>query len=210
MELNQNHGAFEDVNASAEVKEPVEDGNTVEAKAKEQDASKSVSLSKHPVFSWIYPVLFALALAVLIKAFVIDFKTVEGTSMVPTFRSGDRVVVLRSNLVSNYKQGDVVVFDAPLAGEEYYVKRIIGVPGDEIKIFRGYVFVNGAMLPEPYVQGEQATLTENTSLWSLRDGEYFVMGDNRIPGGSLDSRDFGPILETHIHGKVLERKNDGF
>ncbi|NLY08631.1 MAG: signal peptidase I [Tissierellia bacterium] len=163
--------------------------------------------SRKKLASWLYPVIFAVVLAVIIKLFVIDIKTIEGSSMAPNYESGNHVIVIRSWLNSNYKRGQVIVFQTDINEESFYVKRIIGVPGDELKIFMGQVFVNGEMISENYLHGKPDTLSEGNNRWKLGKGEYFVMGDNRLPGGSLDSRDFGPIKWEQVFGTVWERGN---
>jgi signal peptidase I len=104
------------------------------------------------------------------------------------------------------QRGEIIVFEYPLNPERDFVKRVIGIPGDTIIIASGSVFLNGKVLNEDYV----TSITPQGSLWFadnikpditiLKDLEYFVLGDNRM--GSNDSRNWGPVHEDHIHGKV--------
>ncbi len=97
------------------------------------------------------------------------------------------------------EHGDVVVFRYPRDERKSYIKRIIAVPGDHLRIERGRVYVNDKMLEEPYIPVE---FRDERSLESMvvPDGQYFVMGDHRSI--SSDSREFGPVKRDLIYGKA--------
>jgi signal peptidase I len=95
------------------------------------------------------------------------------------------------------QQGEVIVFHFPRDPTRDFVKRVIGVPGDRVEIRRGIVFVNGEALNEPYVTAEDSS---DMGTITLQEKEYFVLGDNRR--GSNDSRNWGPVPEKNILGKV--------
>ncbi len=107
------------------------------------------------------------------------------------------------------QRGDIIVFRYPLNPQEYFIKRIIGLPGEKVQIKDGKVYIynnenkDGVALDEPYLaEGVQTySLTDETV--TLGDKEYFVMGDNR--NSSKDSRSFGPVNESYITGRVLFR-----
>jgi len=152
--------------------------------------------------------LFTLALLIVvvvipIRAFVISPFVVEGESMHPTFENLDYLIV--DELLYNFsapERGDVIVFRYPGNPSIFYIKRIIGLPGETVSINRGAVTVTTVIgekvtLPEAYIVNEDATYTKNVT---LNTEEYFVMGDNRP--NSSDSRVWGPLPKSDIIGRV--------
>ena len=127
-----------------------------------------------------------------------NFSIVRGQSMNPGIRDGDRIVIDRfSYMFAPVQRGDIVVMGYPLDPNLDYIKRIIGVPGDEVKILAGEVFVNGRAMDEPYV----ADLDETSYMQAkVEPGHYFVLGDNRPH--SSDSREFGLVHQDLLKGKV--------
>lgn len=137
--------------------------------------------------------LIALALQIAVQNYL-----VEGTSMLPTVRSGDRVLVNRlAYRVGSPRRGDIVVFRLPWA-DTNLIKRIIGLPGDVVTIEPGQVDVNGRVLREPYIRN-----TENYTYGPSRvpSGAYFVLGDNRVV--SSDSHIWGFLPARYLYGRVL-------
>jgi len=134
---------------------------------------------------------------------VVQSREVEGASMEPTFHTGERVLVNRMAYggFREPQRGDVVVFHAwHSAGEEDYIKRVVGLPGDVVEIRDGGVYLNGSRYDEPYLdQSTQSTLGPTV----VPEGTYFVLGDNR--GNSSDSRLFGPLPEGKIVGRAWLR-----
>ena len=155
------------------------------------------------VWAYVKVLLVALLLAFVIRAYVFDITKVEGLSMYPTLADNDNLITSKiTYLLSEPERGDIIVFDAPDTAGEDYVKRIIGLPNEEITIERGMVYINGELLDEPYLNG---VYTEGDIKMVIPDGFYFVMGDNRDI--SRDSRisDVGVISIDQIHGKVVFR-----
>jgi signal peptidase I len=101
--------------------------------------------------------------------------------------------------VGDIHPGDVVVFQYPRDHSKSYIKRVIALPGDDLRIDHGRVYVNGARLQEPYVP-ERFTDDRSQPEMVMRPNEYFVMGDHRSI--SSDSRDFGPVDRDLIYGKA--------
>lgn len=152
--------------------------------------------------------LFTLSILIVvvvipIRTFVISPFVVDGASMHPTFKNLDYLIV--DEIIYKFKEpsrGDVVVFRYPLNPSVFYIKRIIGLPGETVSINKGIVTVktsSGDNLPlnEKYIVNEDATYTNDVS---LGDGEYFVMGDNRP--NSSDSRMWGQLPRANIIGRV--------
>jgi signal peptidase I len=127
-----------------------------------------------------------------------NFSVVRGSSMSPGIHDGDRILVNHlSYLFEDVQRGDIVVLQYPLDPSLDYIKRVIGVPGDEIRIDARGVSVNGMRLEEPYVamQDAHAELVSRVA-----PEHFFVMGDNRPH--SSDSREFGQVPRENLRGKV--------
>lgn len=144
--------------------------------------------------------LVLVLIVFLVFRLIIGISFVKGDSMEPTLHSGE--LVLYTRLYSNYKRGDVVSVRIPSG--EYYVKRVIGIPGDTIEIKDGQVYLNGKLQEEAYIQGETFE-QEGVVRYPLtvQEGQIFVMGDNREI--SMDSRSFGVVGGRQIKGKLLFR-----
>lgn len=138
---------------------------------------------------------------------------VEGPSMAPTFESGDRVMALRHGTI---KRGNIVILKAPDEPGFFYIKRVIGLPGDNVASKNDTMYVNGKKLQEPYLNAYKKKLPTGTlftndftyqGLFNKGDhipkGQYFVMGDNRSV--SKDSRMIGTIKRADIVGIVKFR-----
>lgn len=150
-------------------------------------------------FEWLRVFFVAVVIAGVINTALFQIVLVEQISMHPTLESGTRVYVSRcAYWFDDVQCGDIVVFFNP-ADEYNYVKRVIGLPGDEIIISDGIVYRNGNPLTEPYI----AEITDGEYSIRVPDGEYFCLGDNR--NLSTDSRDeyVGCITDSQIVGKVI-------
>ena len=132
-----------------------------------------------------------IVVVILIRTFIGTPVRVNGTSMVPTLKEGE--VLYLNKLNKSFDQEDIVVIDKKVEGSAI-IKRIIGEPGDKIKCINGVIFINDEKYEDNFGSGETSDFDEIT----LKDDEYFVLGDNRIV--SKDSRVLGPIKEKHIEG----------
>lgn len=161
------------------------------------------SESKKEIFSWIKFILAAVILAVVINKGVIINAKVPSGSMETTVMTDDRIIAFRwSYVFEEPKRGDIVIFLYPDDEQKLFVKRIIGVPGDHVEGIDGKVFVNGDALEEPYVNGVP---TEAFPAYDVPEDSYFMMGDNRTPYGSLDSRSWENtyVKREKIKGKAI-------
>lgn len=123
---------------------------------------------------------------------------VDGTSMVPTLQDGEFVLVNKlSYRFGDVTRGDIIVFHFPLNPQEDLIKRVIGLPGDQVKIENGQVFVNGAVLNETYI----AAPPNYSSDWQVPADNFFVLGDNR--NNSSDSHSWGLLPSDKIVGKAV-------
>ncbi len=147
--------------------------------------------------------ILAVIIVVPIRLFIAQPFVVEGASMHPTFESSDYLVV--DELVYRFhapKRGEVIVFRLPGDPNKFLIKRVVGLPGETVRIDHGVVSIitssgSTLKLSEPYVVAEDATYTQDTPLGA---GQYFVMGDNRPV--SSDSRSWGTLPRENIIGRV--------
>ncbi|GBF05001.1 peptidase S26A, signal peptidase I [Deinococcus aerius] len=190
-------------------------------------------------------VLEPIVFAVVITQFVATLVGVDGVSMMPNLRDHERVFVpkyetwLHKAGVGNFQRGDILIFKPPREAaaqaanltksafglwnyRPFLIKRLIGLPGDRVKVEGGEVFVNGVKLDESWTtdywreqgcwdtQSDLANNASSSGIGVLPDqpeisvpaGHYFVMGDNRTAGGSEDSRLFGPVPLRDIAGRA--------
>jgi signal peptidase I len=136
-----------------------------------------------------------LLVVISVRLFVLEDVYVSGISMLPAYRSGETVLIRK--LLYTPQRGDVVVFDSP--SQTRLVKRIIGLPGEEIEILNGIIYIDGAAVDKKY----QTTTDKNEmmSKITIPENSVFLMGDNR--SFSSDSRNFGPISTKSVIGVVI-------
>ena len=144
--------------------------------------------------------ILVLVCIVLVRIFWITGVRVSGESIEPTFHNNNRVFI---NKLSKLERFDVVVLDAPDAESKEYIKRIIGMPGDDVRFEDNQLYINDKPVAEPFLKGTNI-VTEGFQLKEkVPENSYFVMGDNR--GNSNDSRFFGFVSEDEMQGEVFFR-----
>lgn len=152
-----------------------------------------------PSRAWMWDVLAVIA-AVMVILVLYQPVRVEGTSMLPMLEDQDRLFINKfAYHIGEVHRGDVVVFHNPRDTSESYIKRVIAIPGDTVKIDHGVVWVDGHDLKEPYVPPRYQDDRSQPEL-TLGPGEYFVLGDHRSV--SKDSRDFGTVQRDLIYGRA--------
>jgi signal peptidase I len=150
--------------------------------------------------TWLRDLAVSVGISALIITCIYQPVRVEGTSMQPRLHNDDRLFI--NKFVYRFEhvhRGDVVVFHYPADPSKSYIKRVIALPGDDLEITDGAVFINGERIREPYVPEryqDGRSVVEQT----IPKGDFWVMGDHRSI--SSDSRDFGPIAKTAIYGKA--------
>lgn len=153
------------------------------------------------VFEIVKVVLISLAIILPIRLFLVQPFYVEGASMEPNFYQNEYLIIDEISYRFNEKQrGEVIIFKNPQNTKAYFIKRIIGLPGETVSVEDGRVFIDGAKLDEPYIS---IFSSDDHDPVTLVDNQYFVMGDNRM--NSLDSRQIGPIHKDYIIGRVWFR-----
>lgn len=146
---------------------------------------------------WLLAIGVALVLAVIIRTLIAEPTAVSGKSMSQTLQAGDKVMVNKFvYLISEPKRGDVVIFQTEEGHD--LIKRVVGLPGDQIEAKEGKVFVNGKELSEPYLDNH--IKTSDFDLTKVPEGQYFVLGDNRSE--SADSRLLGTIPKSDMIGRA--------
>lgn len=194
------------------------------------------------IFEWVYCIIIAVILALLVRYYIGTPTIVKQPSMYPTLKQDQRLILNRwyRTVKATPKRGDIITFEAPSKsfisqdeadlnspiavyenepkgifskfkyyvleiGKTSYIKRVIGLPGEHVKIENGKVYINGEELDEPYLQ--EGVETESTggvfTDFTVPEGHVFAMGDNRLQ--SSDCRRFGCIPIEKIESKVLIR-----
>lgn len=185
-----------------------------EAPEKKKDKSDT---NKGLLYSFLDTLRFiclGLVIGIVLVIFVIQRNDVYGESMAPVLHNGDAVFVeMISTYMKSYEKGDIVtIYATGMEGydkEEKLIKRVIAGPNDTVTIRDGAVYVNDVLLDEPYLQEgiptycNEASKAKGYDNITLKEGEYYVMGDNR--GASLDSRIIGPIPVDRIKAHVIVR-----
>jgi signal peptidase I len=170
---------------------------------------------------WAEAILIALVLALVIRTFVVQAFKIPSGSMIPTLEIGDHILVnkfiygikipftrLSFGAWEQPKHGDVIVFIYPLEPEKDFIKRVIGVPGDTVKIVNKKLYLNGAEVPDSHAVYKENTLLpgdvqkrDNFGPITVPPGKIFVLGDNR--DRSLDSRFWGFVPLADVKGKAF-------
>lgn len=154
-------------------------------------------------------VIISLAIIIPIRYFLVQPFYVKGASMEPNFHDSEYLIIDElSYRFRDAKRGEVVVFKYPLDEKQYFIKRVIGLPGETVTIGDGKILVVNEQYPGGIFLDESFYLDKNINTYGtvtkkLGEDEYLVLGDNR--GSSLDSRNFGSLSEDLIIGKVLFR-----
>lgn len=176
----------------------------------EQSASAKGQASR-AVREIVETLLLAALIFFLVRLVVLNFR-VDGESMIPNLDDGQMLLVNRNayqhldiggNVYYPFdppERGDIIVFDPPTKSDKPYIKRIIGLPGDEVTFADGNVFVNGVKLEEDYIQDKTRCSRRDYCDVIVPEDEVFVLGDHR--SNSSDSRVFGPVPISNIIGKA--------
>lgn len=148
-------------------------------------------------------VVISLAIIIPVRYFLIQPFYVKGTSMEPNFKAYEYLVIDElSYRFHNPERGDVVVLRDPQQHKNFFIKRVIGLPGEHVEVKDRHVYINGKQLDESNYLDATVETWGNMNL-NLQDDEYLVLGDNR--NASLDGRIFGPISKEEIIGRTWIR-----
>ena len=175
----------------------------------ERNEKKCGILKRTAIFLWETAKIIIISLAIIIpvRYFLIQPFFVKGASMEPNFHDGEYLIVDElSYRFKNPERGDVVIFKYPRDPSQYYIKRIIGLPGETIEIKGGQIIVFNSQNPNGEILNERSYEIQKTYVdlsITLKEQEYFVLGDNRR--ASSDSRSWGALPEENIIGKAWIR-----
>lgn len=162
------------------------------------------------IFELVKVVLISLAIVIPVRYYLIQPFYVKGASMEPSFYDKEYLIIDElSYRFHEPARGDIVVFRYPRNPEEYFIKRVIGLPGEKVQIKDGAVYIyneehpDGIKLKEDYLPSDTMTYGLNENITELGSSEYYVLGDNR--NASKDSRSFGAVERKLLTGRVLLR-----
>lgn len=149
-------------------------------------------------------VVFAIGIFFFVYLLIMRPHKIKGQSMHPNFPDSEYLLTQKvSYYTGSPQRGDVIVFQPPISDEDEFIKRIIGLPGEKVSVKGGKVYINGILLKESYltdVYTADGNFLSEGEEFTVPDGQYFVMGDNRPH--SSDSRSWGPITKKEISGKA--------
>jgi signal peptidase I len=176
------------------------DDGTVSPNPEHEEKGRSAAGA---TISWFRDLFLSVLIAIVVILFLYQPVKVEGTSMMPGLRDQERIFINKFTYrfgIGSIERGDTVVFWFPGDLSKSYIKRVIGLPGDEVEIDRGVVIVNGKPLVEDYVPEKyrdyQSRPPERIGL-----NQYYVLGDHR--DSSNDSRAWGTVPRQNIYGKAV-------
>jgi signal peptidase I len=153
------------------------------------------------VSAWVRDLLISLGISAFIIVFLYQPVKVEGTSMMPSLEDQERIFINKFVYrLEPIQRGDIVVFRYPRDPAKSFIKRVIGVAGDHVRIEDGKVYLNGKLVSEDYVPRAYEDERSYSEIVVPPDS-YFVLGDHRSL--SNDSRDFGPVDASYIYGKAV-------
>jgi signal peptidase I len=164
-------------------------------------------------FTWelVKVVVISLAIIIPVRYFLIQPFYVKGASMEPNFQDHEYLIIDELNYrFHDPQRGDIIVFRYPKDPQEYFIKRVVGLPGEKVELKDGQIYIynqqykDGVALEEAYLPAGLKTYSSTgTESVTLGSNEYFVLGDNR--NSSKDSRSFGPVDRSFITGRVMFR-----
>lgn len=160
-------------------------------KDKKPQKTQAQKKTKSVIYEWAETIVIAGVLAAFIMIFIAQSYVVKGQSMEPTYHNGERLLV--NKFIYRFtepKRGDVIVFKPEGAPRDRYIKRVIGLPGDTVTIENKQVKVNGKVLDEDYID---IPIGEDFGMYNVPEDHVFVLGDNRYPRASSDSRYSNPV-----------------
>ena len=151
--------------------------------------------------AWLRDLVVSLFISAFIIIFLYQPVKVEGTSMMPGLDDQERIFINKFVYrLEPIERGDIVVFRYPRDPSKSYIKRVVAVGGDKVRIDAGQLYVNGRPVEEPYVPPDEADPSSYSEIVVPRNA-YFLLGDHR--SSSSDSRDFGPVSRRYIYGKAV-------
>lgn len=162
------------------------------------------------IIDWVVHVFIAIVIGIFIVKYVFQVTIVNGNSMERCLHNGNRLIVEKFIFKRvGIKRGEIVTINKPREIENErtpIIKRVVAIAGDTVEIKNGRVYINGEEINEPYINGTytQAIVEEYKNV-VVPEGYIYVLGDNRLPNESLDSRIFGPVSIKKVEGRAVFR-----
>ena len=171
-----------------------------EAEKETKDRKKNPGLFS-VIWETVRYIIIAAIIIIPIRTFVAQPFVVSGNSMYPTFANGEYLIVNElAKYTDEYRRGDVVILRYPNDPSKYFIKRVIGLPGETVRMVDGEVWINGQKLREPYIVPEYRDQQSHSPM-VVPSGEFYVLGDRR--NSSNDSRAWGTVAQKYIYGKAV-------
>ena len=168
------------------------------APIKEAEAKKK-SVGRE-ILEWVFVVVFAVSVALIIRTFIFEPVRVDGESMLRTLHNNEYMIVTKYQyLFNDPERFDVVICRYPGRGNTNFVKRIVGIPGDTVEVKDTTLFVNGEPVDEPYIVNKPSYTMPAVT---VGEGQYFVLGDNRPNSNDSHNPVVGQLTRKQIVGKV--------
>ena len=193
---------FESEEKNAKIPNTEESSDYIAAHAKEKrEKSEKKNSTKREILSWVICLVSAFVIAMALRTFVFELVRVDGDSMLPTLTTDERLFVEKISKLSEdgLNIGDIIIVHYPGEDNKSYVKRIVGLPGDKLKVENGKLWRNGVLIQENYTLDSR--MNYDFEEYIVPEDSYFVMGDNR--NDSMDSRVVGSISRSEIVGHAV-------
>ncbi len=203
----------------------------IDSQTKSIEYSKRVTFRRYKILNEVFDIVsvvpYLAVVMTIVNIFFVSLSPITGTSMEPSFSDNEAVVF--SHMSNEYERFDVVIVYEDSVTNPYLIKRVIGLPGEIVRIGNNDIYINGDLLVQDFIDhNEVVTYCTNANIdeygeyidasnctFTVPDGYYFVMGDNRdgnavdpASGYSIDSRYFGPVEVDNIYGKVVWKFKD--
>lgn len=146
--------------------------------------------------------VFAVATVLLIIISELQLVTYKSSDMEPTISQNGSIVISKRR--ATIRRGDIIIHKYPADHSQLFIKRVIGLPGEVIAIREGRIFIDGKLLEENYLDRKLTNIARILSEYQIPQRSYYLLGDNRE--ASNDSRNWGPLSEDLIYGKILFKK----
>ena len=193
---------FESEEKNAKIPNTEESSDYIAAHAKEKrEKSEKKNSTKREILSWVICLVSAFVIAMALRTFVFELVRLDGDSMLPTLTTDERLFVEKISKLSEdgLNIGDIIIVHYPGEENKSYVKRIVGLPGDKLKVENGKLWRNGVLIQENYTLDSR--MNYDFEEYIVPEDSYFVMGDNR--NDSMDSRVVGSISRSEIVGHAV-------
>jgi len=179
------------------------EGNNNNSVEQDEDKKHDQRSNKDEILSWIKVIVSALLIAIVLRTFVFQMALVNQISMDPTLHEGQMLVISKINyFVGDPNRGDIIVLKDEVENK-LLIKRVIGLPGEVVQLKNGKVYINAKELQPDYTSFPTFAYAQEE--WTLPEGEYFVLGDNREHSRDSRAENVGMVYRKNIIGRAVFR-----